>query len=336
MNLIGTSTLIENRNRTSAKPKLLDEVRTYLSVKHYSKKTEEAYIRWIKDFILFNNKIHPKKLGKEEIQKYLNHLSIARNVSASTQNQALQGILFLYENILKKEIGWITDIKKSTRVKHLPVVFSRNEASKIINNLTGIPKLFISLLYGTGMRLSEGLRLRIKDIDFEMNQIIVRDGKGEKDRITILPQKLIPELKDHIRKVKNLHEMDLKKGFGEVTLPYALSKKYPSASKEFGWQYVFPAKSLVADNHNKRKVRRHIHESIIQKEIRKAIKISGIEKPGSTHTFRHSFATHLLDAGYDIRTVQEILGHKSVRTTQIYTHILKTVMGVKSPLDNLI
>lgn len=307
-----------------------------LRAKHYSRKTEKAYISWIKQFVIFHNKTHPEKLGKEKIQQFLNYLTIKRKVSSSTQNQALQGILFLYKNVLEQDVGWIEDIKKPQRIKHLPVVFSRAEAAKVLSSMTGIPKLFISLLYGTGMRLSEGLRLRVKDIDFEMNQIIVRDGKGEKDRITVLPQKLVPQLKDQIRKVKNLHNLDLKNGSGEAILPYALSKKYPNAAREFGWQYIFPAKSLVYDRDKKKKFRAHLHESVIQKEVKKAIRLAGIDKPGSTHTFRHSFATHVLDSGYDIRTLQELLGHKSVKTTMIYTHVLKTVMGVRSPLDSMI
>lgn len=257
-------------------------------------------------------------------------------LTGSTQNQALQGILFLYKNILKKDVGWIADIKYATRIKHLPVVFSRSETATILNNLNGVIKLIVSLLYGTGMRLGEVLNLRVKDIDFEMNQIMVRDGKGEKDRITVLPQKLKEELKNHLRKVKNLHIKDLKEGNGKTKLPYALSKKYINADKEFGWQYVFPASGFVYDKENKVKFRFHLHESVIQKEVKKALKNTGINKPGTPHTFRHSFATHLLDAGQDIRTVQELLGHKSVKTTMIYTHVLKTVMGVKSPIDNLI
>ena len=242
----------------------------------------------------------------------LNNLATNHHVSSSTQNQALQSILFLYKHIIKKDIAFIDSISRAKRIKHLPVVFSRNEASAILNNLTGVNKLFVSLLYGTGMRLSEGLRLRIKDIDFEMNQIMIRDGKGEKDRITVLPQKLVSQLKDQIRKVSNLHQIDLKKGLGETILPYALNKKYPNASKEFGWQYLFPANSYYDDEKTKKRYRYHIHESVIQKEVKKAIKLAGISKPGSTHTFRHSFATHLLDSGHDIRTVQELLGHKSV------------------------
>ena len=317
-------------------PKLLDKVRTELRSKHYSRKTETAYTNWIKRFVLFHNKRHPKDMGAEEIKAFINNLADEHQVSSSTQNQALQGILFLYKNILKKDLGWIADIKYTTRIKQIPVVFSRSETASILNNLNGVIKLIVSLLYGTGMRLGEVLNLRVKDIDFEMNQILVRDGKGEKDRITVLPQKLNAELKEHLRKVKNLHLKDLKEGNGKTKLPYALAKKYINADKEFGWQYVFPASGFVYDKENKLKYRFHIHESVIQKEVKKALRITGINKPGTPHTFRHSFATHLLDAGQDIRTVQELLGHKSVKTTMIYTHVLKTVMGVKSPIDNLI
>ncbi len=318
------------------KPKLLDQVRITLRTNHYSPKTEESYIGWIKKFIFFNNKIHPEKLGKEEIQNFINHLAVDKYVSSSTQNQALQAILYLYKNILKKEIGWINEIKHVKRIKHLPVVFSKSETAVIIKNLEGVPKLIVSLLYGTGMRLNECLGLRIKDIDFGMNQIIVRDGKGEKDRITVLPQKLIPELELHIEKVKKLHQADLKQGAGRTILPYALKNKYPNADKEPGWQFVFPSRSFYYNSKTKTKYRNHIHESVIQKEVKRAITKCGIDKPGSPHTFRHSFATHVLDSGHDIRTLQEILGHKSVKTTMIYTHVLKTVMGIKSPLDNIL
>ncbi|MBX3006391.1 MAG: integron integrase [Melioribacteraceae bacterium] len=317
-------------------PKLLDQVRICLRTNHYSPRTEESYIGWIKKFIIYNNKTHPEKLGKEEIQKFINHLAVDKYVSASTQNQALQAILFLYKNIIKKDIGWLKEIKYVKKIKRLPVVFTRGETATIINQLSGTLRLVVSLLYGTGMRLNECLRLRIKDVDFGMNQIIVRDGKGEKDRITVLPQKLAIELKLHIERVKELHAEDLKNGLGRTILPYALKNKYPNADIETGWQYVFPSKSFIYDEQKHLKYRYHIHESVIQKEVRKALLRSGIDKPGSPHTLRHSFATHLLDAGYDIRTVQEILGHKSVKTTMIYTHVLKNVTGVRSPLDTII
>ncbi|MDP1881065.1 MAG: integron integrase [Parachlamydiaceae bacterium] len=318
------------------KVKLLDEVRVSMRTNHYSPKTEESYLKWIKEFIIYSGKIHPQELGAKEIQNYVSHLAVDKFVSASTQNQALQAILFLYKNIIKRDVGWINDIKHVKRVKHLPVVFSRAEAAAIIKCVDGTTKLIVSLLYGTGMRLNECLNIRIKDIDFGMNQIVVRDGKGEKDRITVLPQKLFVPLEQHIQKVKNLHRLDLGNGHGRTILPYALSKKYPNAAQETGWQFVFPSKNFVFDEKTKMKYRYHIHESVIQKEVKKAIRKSGIDKPGSPHTFRHSFATHLLDSGYDIRTVQELLGHSSVRTTMIYTHVLKTVLGVRSPLDSIL
>ena len=315
------------------KPKLLDKVRAHLYVKHYSPRTEEAYVSWIRQFILFNNKIHPEKLGKEEIQKFLNYLTTERRVSSSTQNQAMQGILFLYKNILKKDVGWLTEIKKSTRVRHLPVVFSKIEIMKIFEHLAGTNKIIVSLLYGSGLRLSEALKLRIKDIDFDYKQIIVRDGKGESDRHTILPSSSIPELKQHLNQVYLKHKSDLKRGRGETILPYALKRKYPNAGKEFGWQYAFPTDKFTKDEGTGLIFRFHIHESTIQRAVKEAIKTARVIKQGSPHTFRHSFATHLLENGYDIRTIQELLGHKSIKTTMIYTHVLNRGLGVKSPLD---
>jgi integron integrase len=315
------------------KPKLLDEVRTQLRVNHYSKKTEEAYLNWIKRYIYFHNKTHPEKLDKSDIQKFLNHLTINNNVSSSTQNQALQGILFLYKNILKQDVGWIEEIKRSSRVKHLPVVFSKSEISRIFEHLSGTPKIIVSLLYGSGLRLSEALRLRIKDIDFDYKQIIVRDGKGEKDRHTVLPVSIINDLKKHLNKVFNLHKEDLKKGKGDTILPYALKKKYPNAGKDFYWQYAFPAEKYIRDENSGLSYRYHIHPSTIQRTVKTAIKKAGVNKQGSPHTFRHSFATHLLENGCDIRTIQELLGHQSIKTTMIYTHVLNRGLGIKSPLD---
>ncbi len=316
------------------KPKLLTLIKTRLRSLHYSPRTEESYINWIKRFIHFHNKIHPVKLGPDDIRKYLNYLAVDRHVSASTQNQALQAILFLYKQILHKDVGWIDDIERPAKPKHIPVVFTKSEAHLVIQNMEGLPKLIASLLYGSGLRLSEALRLRVKDIDFEFKNVVVHDGKGEKDRNTLLPESLIPHLKEQIEKRRNLHNNDLKNGHGKTILPYALSEKYPSAPKEFGWQYLFPAERISTDNKG-RKIRHHYHESTVTKAIKKSIKASVINKPSaSAHTFRHSFATHLLQSGYDIRTVQELLGHKDVRVTMIYTHIIKNLgMGVKSPLD---
>ncbi len=323
------------KNQIKPKPKLLVQVREYMRTLHYSRRTEESYVNWIKRFIIFHDKTHPEKLGKDEIRVFLNYLAVERNVSASTQNQALQGILFLYKQILHKDVGWIDDIKRPSTPKHIPVVFTKTEAHSIIEQMEGTPKIVTSLLYGSGLRLSEALRLRIKDVDFGFKQIIVRDGKGEKDRTTILPQSLIPHLKERIEKRNELHNLDLKKGFGNTILPYALAEKYPNAAKEPGWQYLFASDKYLYDEKTKIKYRHHLHDSTITKAIKAASIKASVQKPtASAHTFRHSFATHLLQSKYDIRTVQELLGHKDVRTTMIYTHIIKNMgLGVKSPLD---
>lgn len=321
--------LQEKENR----PKLLELIQEEMRTKHYSRKTEEAYLSWIKQFILFNNKTHPEKLGKDEIQKFLSYLATERHVSSSTQNQALQGILYLYKNILKKDIGWLDDVIRAARKKNLPVVFSKQETMNVLKQLNGVPKLIVSLLYGGGLRLNEALGLRIKDIDFDYQQIIVRDGKGEKDRHTIWPSSIIPELKKHLNEVYKQHRIDLAKNKGETILPYALARKYPNANKEFGWQYAFPADKFIKDKESGLIYRWHLHESTIQRAVKAAIKKAGVIKPGSPHTFRHSFATHLLENGYDIRTIQELLGHQSLKTTMIYTHVLNRGLGVKSPLD---
>jgi len=315
------------------KPKLLEQVRDNLRFNRYSTKTEESYVAWIKKFILFNNKTHPEKLGAEEIRNYLNYLTTKRHVSSSTQNQALQGILYLYKNILKKDVGWIDKLKFAQRKKHLPVVLNKEEVRNILNNLSGINLIIAKLLYGSGMRLGECLQLRVNDVDFDLKTITVRDGKGEKDRITVLPEQIIPDLKTHIRKVKNLFNADKKKNNIFAPLPYALDKKYPNSGREFPWQYVFPAKSLVYDKENKKYFRVHLHISTFQKEFKNAVRKAEISKQATPHTLRHSFATHLLQNGYDIRTVQELLGHNSVKTTMIYTHVLNRGIGVRSPLD---
>ena len=319
--------------KEGSKPKLLDMVRNELRVKHYSRKTEESYVSWIRQFIIFNNKIHPEKLGGEEIKNFLNYLAVSRHVSSSTQNQALNGVLYLYKNILKKDIGWINDIKYAQRKKHLPVVLTKDEVYRIFAYLEGVTLLISKLLYGGGLRLNECLKLRVQDMDLEYRTITIRDGKGEKDRITILPDKLITELNIHIKKVRNLYDSDKRKGNIEVPLPYALNKKYPNAGKEFNWQYMFPARSLVYMKDEKKSYRMHLHESTFQKLFRTAVKKAEVSKQATPHTLRHSFATHLLQAGYDIRTVQELLGHHSVKTTMIYTHVLNRGIGVRSPLD---
>ena len=324
------------QNNTSKKqPKLLDQVRIILRLKGRELSTEKAYFNWIKRFILFHNKRHPKDMGEQEINEFLAHLVIKNNVSASTQNQALCAIVFLYKHVLKQDIGEL-DIIWAKKPKKLPVVFTRKEVKAVLEQLCGTKWIMANLLYGAGLRLMECLRLRVKDIDFEYNQITVRDGKGAKDRVTMLPEKVQKDLVEHLKKVKCRHDEDLRKGFGTVYLPYALARKYPNANKEWIWQYIFPASQLSIDPRSGKKQRHHLDKTVLTKAVKEAIKKAGITKQASCHTFRHSFATHLLEDGYDIRTVQELLGHESIETTQIYTHVLnKGGLGVKSPADRL-
>ena len=314
-------------------PKLMDKVRTELRSKHYSRKTEVAYTNWIKRFVFFHDKRHPNEMGADEIKAFINNLATNHHVSSATQNQALQGILYLYKNILNKDVGWIEEIKFIHRKKHLPVVLTKDEVKKIFENLEGITLIISKLLYGSGLRLGECLSLRIKDVDVELKTISVLDGKGEKDRITVLPEKLTAELRTHISKVRNLYKKDSIKKNIEAPLPYALVKKYPNAGKEFAWQYLFPAQNLVYSTESKKYFRVHLHPSTFQKVFKAAVRKSGVAKQATPHTLRHSFATHLLQNGYDIRTVQELLGHNSVKTTMIYTHVLNRGVGVRSPLD---
>ena len=314
--------------------KLLDQVRDAIRTKHYSARTEKTYIDWIRRYIIFHNKRHPKEMSVPEVQAYITHLATQDKVSASTQNQALSAITFLYKHVLNKELNFPTNTIRPERSKPLPVVLTQQEAKSVIDNLNGAPKIMAKILYGGGLRLMECLRLRVKDIDFGNHQIIIRQGKGEKDRFTVLPDSVIEELRAHLLVVKAIHEKDIKEGFGETSLPYALEKKYRSASKEWLWQYIFPASNRSVDPDSKRIKRHHIDPSALQKAVRKAAKQTKINKPVSPHVFRHSFATHLLQNGYDIRTVQELLGHKDVKTTMIYTHVLQRGgMAVKSPLD---
>lgn len=314
--------------------KLLEQVSDAIRVKHYSYRTEKTYIEWIRRFILFHNKRHPKEMGAVEIQAFITHLATERVVSASTQNQALSAVLFLYRHVLHIEIDLPPELFRAQKSKTLPVVLTHQEAMAVIEKMTGVPQLMAKILYGGGLRLAECLQLRVKDIDFGNHQIIVRDGKGEDDRATILPDSLILALENHLTTVKSIHQKDLKDGFGETSLPYALSKKYPSAAKEWIWQYVFPASVRSIDPVSKKTKRHHIDPSVLQKTIRQAALSAGVAKPVSPHTFRHSFATHLLQSGYDIRTIQELLGHKDVKTTMIYTHVLQRGgLAVKSPLD---
>lgn len=324
---------MENSTKPQEK-KLLEQVQDAIRTKHYSLRTEKTYIDWIRRFILHHNKKHPREMGAPEVQEFIIHLATQNNVSASTQNQALSAVTFLYRHVLNTELQFPADTIRPGRSKPLPVVLTSQEARAVINNMTGTPKLMTKILYGSGLRLMECLRLRVKDIDFGNRQIIVREGKGEKDRFTILPDSIIEDLQSHLLIVKAIHEKDIKEGFGETSLTYALAQKYRSASKEWMWQYIFPSSVRSIDPISKKEKRHHLDPGVLQKAIRKSAQLAKINKPVSPHTFRHSFATHLLQNGYDIRTVQELLGHKDVKTTMIYTHVLQRGgLAVKSPLD---
>lgn len=319
-----------------AKPRLLDQVRNVIRCKHYSIRTEQSYVEWIKRFIFFHGRRHPKDLEERHISEFLNHLAVERKVASSTQNQALCALVFLYKEVIKKEIGRMDDLIRAKRPSKLPVVFTRDEVRRILIQLDGPGWIMGQLLYGAGLRLMECLRLRVKDIDFGYKQIVVRSGKGHKDRITMLPEIIIEPLQMHLLKVKQIHQKDLDAGFGAVYLPYALERKYPNTNRSWGWQYVFPSNRRSIDPRSGTERRHHASETVLHRAVKKAIRGSGIVKPGSCHSLRHSFATHLLESGYDIRTVQELLGHKDVSTTMIYTHVLnKGGKGVKSPGDML-
>lgn len=317
------------------KPRLLDQVRNLIEMKHMSRRTATAYVYWIKRFILFHNKRHPAELGSGEIAAFLSHLATSRRVAASTQNQALNAIAFLYTQVLKQQPGDFSQFVRAKRPKRLPMVLTRKEVEEVLARLEGIHWLMAGLLYGSGLRLLECVRLRIKDIDFGYGQILVRDAKGEKDRVTVLPDRLHEPLKRQIDRARAVHQEDLAAGFGEVALPYALRRKYPNAAREWCWQYVFPASRRYFDRTARNQRRHHLHESVLQRAIKQAVRRAGISKPASCHTLRHCFATHLLEDGYDIRTVQELLGHRDVRTTMIYTHVLnRNRHAVRSPLDS--
>lgn len=313
---------------------LVEKMTTTMRVRHYSKRTEESYINWIVRYIRFHDTQHPLQLSEQHAEQFLTHLAVEQNVSASTQNQALNAILFLYKDVLHAPLDHLANVTRANRTVRIPVVFTPDEVRSVLSRMNGIPLLVANLLYGSGLRILEALRLRIKDLDFQSHTIIVREGKGNKDRRTILPNSIASRLKIHMEKGRTLHLDDLADGFGEVYLPDQLAKKFPDASRSWEWQYLFPASRRSADPVTKKMMRHHIEETHIQREIKKAIRAAGILKGGSAHTFRHSFATHLLENGYDIRTVQELLGHSDVRTTMIYTHVLnKGGIAVKSPLD---
>lgn len=328
--------MVQEYTAPSHPPKLLVQVRERLRVKHYSIRTEQVYVDWIKRFILFHGKRHPKDMGAREIEAFLTHLAVKGKVSASTQNQAKSALLFLYRAVLEQKLPWLDKVTQAKAPQRLPVVLTVAEVQAVLKRLSGTHWLIASLLYGAGLRLMEAARLRVKDVEFARHEIIVREGKGAKDRMTMLPESAIEPLKRHLANVKALHEKDLSLGGGDVYLPFALDKKYPNAEREWGWQYVFPSAKLSVDPRSGVTRRHHVDEKGIQRAMKQAVRDAQIVKPATPHTLRHSFATHLLLGGYDIRTVQELLGHSDVSTTMIYTHVLnRGGKGVVSPLDRL-
>jgi len=317
-------------------PKLLDRMRATIRTKHYSLRTEQSYTHWAKRFIIYHNKRHPQDMGAPEVEAFLSALATERNVSASTQNQAMHAILFLYRDVLGIDLPWLDGITRAKVSKRLPEVLTQREIQALLRHVTGTNGLIIKLLYGTGMRLLECLRMRVKDIDIERGQITIREGKGNKDRVTMLPTSLADELKDHLAARRKLHDIDLATGHADVALPDAIERKYPRAAKEFAWQYLFCAPGYSADPRTGAYRRHHWNERNIQRAVKSAVQAAGISKLAHPHTLRHSFATHLIEAGYDIRTVQELLGHSDVSTTMIYTHVLnKGGRGVISPMDRI-
>jgi len=320
--------------RTPHKSKLLELCRERCRVKHYSLRTEEAYLGWVRRFIFFHNKKHPAEMGGYEVESFLTHLAVKGHVSPSTQNQALSALLFLYREVLHLQLEWMENVVRAKQAIRLPVVLTVEQVNSVLARLDGREWLMASLLYGTGMRLMECVRLRVKDVSFEKNEIVVRDGKGGKDRRTMLPARLCDPMRTQLEKVRELHREDTDENWDGVYLPDALERKYPNANKLMAWQYVFPATRRARDPRDGKIRRHHIDEKVLQRAVSKAAQAAGMDKPVSCHTLRHCFATHLIEAGYDIRTVQELLGHKDVATTQIYTHVLnKGGRGVQSPLD---
>ncbi|MDK9701731.1 MAG: integron integrase [Sulfuritalea sp.] len=327
---------IPAHSETAATPRLLDQVRGKIRLKHYSLRTEQTYVDWIKRFIRHFGKRHPRDLGAAEVEAFLTHLAVVGRVAASTQNQAKSALLFLYREVLGNELPWLDNVEQAKAPRRLPVVLTRDEIHAVLSRLSGTHWLIASLLYGTGLRLMECLRLRVKDIEFARGEILVRDGKGFKDRVTMLPESLSKPLEEHLSKVRALHERDVADGGGEVFLPYALSRKYPRAGREWRWQFVFPSGALSTDPRDGCIRRHHLQDQAVQRAMKQAVRDAGVVKPATPHTLRHSFATHLLEGGYDIRTVQELLGHSDVSTTMIYTHVLnKGGRGVVSPIDRM-
>lgn len=315
-------------------PRLLDLMRGRMRRLGLSIRTEEAYLGWVRRFILANGKRHPRDMGAREVERFLTRLATDGHVSASTQNQALSALLFLYREVLQQELPWVDNVRRAKRPKRLPVVLAREEVAALLAELHGVPWLMACLLYGAGLRLMECVRLRVQDVDFARREIIVRRGKGNKDRRTMLPAMAVEALQNQMAEARRVHQRDLDAGFGAVWLPDALARKYPGAAREWGWQYVFPASARSVDPRTGATHRHHLDETVLQRAVKRAVHAAGISKPATCHTLRHSFATHLLEAGHDIRTIQELLGHKDVATTQIYTHVLnRGGRGVLSPLD---
>lgn len=328
----GSATVPRGAARRS--PRLLDQVRGRIRRLGMSLRTEEAYVGWIRRFIMANGKRHPRELGAREVEAFLTRLATQGNVAASTQNQALSALLFLYREVLRQNLPWLENIRRAKRPQRLPVVLSREEVAQLLSEMNGVTWLMASLLYGAGLRLMECVRLRVQDVDFVRREITVRRGKGGKDRRTMLPAMAVEALQGQLAEARRVHERDLSAGFGEVWLPNALARKYRHAAREWAWQYVFPASVRSVDPRSGAVHRHHLDETVLQRAIKRAVRLAGIHKPATCHTLRHSFATHLLEAGHDIRTIQELLGHKDVATTQIYTHVLnRGGHGVLSPLD---
>lgn len=317
-------------------PTLLEVVQQKIRVKHYSIRTEMQYLQWVKRFILFHHKRHPREMGGPEVEAFLSHLATHGNVSSSTQNQALSALLFLYREVLGISLPWMDDVVRAKKPQRLPVVLSKQEVGKILDHMQSTHGLIARLLYGTGIRIMECCRLRVQDIDFDRGELLIRNGKGAKDRVTMLPKSLVEPLRAHLIWRKALFDADTDKGKAEVYLPDALERKYVNAATSWAWQYVFCSGSYSVDPRSGRERRHHLDEKLVQRAVKKAVGLAGVNKPATPHTFRHSFATHLLEGGYDIRTVQELLGHSDVSTTMIYTHVLnKGGRGVSSPLDTL-
>lgn len=315
---------------------LLEVVRERIRTRQLAFRTEQSYLQWIRRYVVFHDRRHPRDLGAPEVEQFLTHLAVDRKVSASTQNQAMQAVLFLYRHVLDVDLPWLENVTRAARPKRLPVVLSRSEVQSLLASLEGTPWLVASLLYGSGLRLLEALRLRVKDVALDRGEIMVRDGKGGKDRVTVLPAAIVPPLRQHLGRLHAWFEEQRRRGAPGVSLPRALAGKYRNASMEWGWQYVFPASKHCTDPYTGRPARHHLHEKVVQRAVQVAVRRAALSQPASCHTLRHCFATHLLEDGYDIRTVQELLGHSDLNTTMIYTHVMgKGAKGVRSPLDRV-